>query len=587
MAADVVDYSRLLGEDQAATLAALRRLREGLLLPAVESHRGRVIKSMGDGWLADFPSISDAVSCAIAVQQGLAPPGGPEGNDPASATRIALRIGIHIGEVVFEGEDLFGDGVNVAARLEALARPGEVLISDSARDSLDGKTAALFGGGAPQQLKNIRRAVGVWHWPPREAPVEATGKAPAARGRSDPARRLAAREIPSIAVMPFDNLSNDPEQSHFIDGLVDDIITSLSKLSGLRVIARNSTFLYKGQSVDIAELAEKLRVRYILEGSIRKSANRIRISAQLIDAASGGHLWAERYDRALDDIFAVQDEITLILATEMQVKLTEGEQARMRYTTTDNVEAWSHWVEGLAHYRSEVTKENMAEARRCWEKALALDPGSAALNAMLAFSHYVSARFGWWNDVETDLMKAKAYIAQALELDPQDAFAHSVLGLACLLEGRFEEAAAHARDSVRLAPGSADVASFACFALAFAGYPDEGVNEGERAIDLSPNCPAVYLGHLGNAYRLAGRYDEAIEAFTAYHDRYAGFGLVDMAMIYQQSGRSDLAKQTVKDLLTIRRGYSIAAWAASQYRADDDGLASDIEALRAAGLPER
>jgi len=575
MAADVVDYSRLMGEDQTATLDALRRLRQGLLLPAIEAHRGKLVKSMGDGWLAAFPSISDAVGCAMALQEGLAPPG-----------PIALRIGIHIGEVVFEGEDLFGDGVNVAARLEALARPGEVLISDSARDSLDGKTAALFSGGAPQQLKNIRRAVAVWHWPPRGVSARISREAPdATSGATPAASRLAAREVPSVAVMPFANLSNDPEQEHFADGLVDDIITSLSKLSGLRVIARNSTFLYKGQSVDIAELAEKLRVRYILEGSIRKSANRIRISAQLIDATSGGHLWAERYDRALDDIFAVQDEITLILATEMQVKLTEGEQARMRYTTTDNVAAWSHWVQGLAHYRAEVSKENMAAARQCWEKALALKPASAPLNAMLAFSHYVSARFGWWGEKATDLTKAKAYIERALALDPQDAVAYSVLGMAALLERDFEAAAGHARRSVRLAPGSADVATFACFTLAFAGYPDEAVAEGERAIDLSPNCPAVYLGHLGNAYRLAGRDDEAIEAFSAYHDRYAGFGLVDLAMIYQQSGRSDLAKQTIKQLLRIRRGYSIATWAESQYRADRAGMAADIEALSAAGLP--
>lgn len=566
LAADVVDYSRLMGEDQSATLAALRQLRKTIFAPAVHEHRGNIIKSMGDGWIVEFPSISDAVSCAIAVQESRV------ADDP-----IRLRIGVHIGEVVFEAEDLFGEGVNVAARLEAIAQPGEVMISDTAHHSLDGKLAALFGGGEVRELKNIARQVGLWHWPAKD---KAT---PTVKATTN--SRLPSPEVPSIAVLPFAIMTNDREQEYFADGLVEDIITSLSKLSGLRVIARNSTFIYKGQSIDIGEIAEKLRVQYVLEGSVRKSAERIRISAQLIDAASGSHIWAERYDRSITDIFAVQDEITMILATEMQVKLIEGEQARLRYTTTDNVEAWSQWVQGLAHYRREVRKENTEAARVCWERALALDPTSAPLNAMLSFLHYVAARFGWWDDKDAALSKAQTYIDRALELDPEDGQAYSVLGMASLIHRNFEEAAKYARRSVRLAPGSADVATFACFTLAFAGYADAAVIEGERAMDLSPNCPPVYFGHLGNAYRLAGRFEDAIAAFEAYHSHHSGFGLADLALIYEQIGQPALAKQKAEQLLTIRRDFSVENWAKTQNRVDAEGLEADIARLCAAGFP--
>jgi adenylate cyclase len=324
---------------------------------------------------------------------------------------------------------------------------------------------------------------------------------------------------PSIAVLPFNNMSGDVEQEFFADGLTEDIITTLSKLAGLRVIARNSSFVYKGRAVDIREAANQLGVRYVLEGSVRKSGNRIRITAQLIDAANGSHVWAERYDRSIADIFAVQDEITLVLATEMQVKLTEGEQARLHYTTTSNVEAWTHWVQGLYYFRQAVTKEQFGRARPHWEQALAFDPTSAALNAMLGFMHYADARFGWWDDRETAVSKARAYSDRALELDPENPDACTMAGPVLLLQDRYDEAAAYARRAVRLAPSSADVATLGGFVLAASGFPEEGVAEGERALALSPTYPGYYLGHLAYAYRLAGRIPEAIAAFKAYDAR--------------------------------------------------------------------
>ena len=381
-------------------------------------------------------------------------------------------------------------------------------------------------------------------------------------------------------------MSGDAEQDYFCDGLVEDIITTLSKLTGLRVIARNSSFVYKGRAVDIREAAKQLGVRYVLEGSVRKSGNRIRITAQLIDAMDGAHLWAERYDRAIDDIFAIQDEITLVLATEMQVKLIEGEQARLRYTTTTNVGAWTHWVQGMSHFHQAVSKEKMGAARICREKALALDPASAALNAMLGFIHCVDARFGWWDDHETAMDKARAYTAKALEIDPDNAEAYTASSLILLMQRRYDEAVADARKAIQLAPGSALAADLASFVFVPSGYPEEGVLQSEKAIALSPHYPPAYLGTLGNAYRLAGRTEQAIATFKAYHARNPGFGLTDLVIIYEQIGQADEARRTAEQLMATRPNFTIGGWLKTQFiRRDTAQVEADREALRAAGLP--
>jgi adenylate cyclase len=381
-------------------------------------------------------------------------------------------------------------------------------------------------------------------------------------------------------------MSGDPEQEHFCDGLVEDIITTLSKLAGLRVIARNSSFVYKGRSVDIREAAKQLGVRYVLEGSVRKSGNRIRITAQLIDAKDGAHLWAERYDRAIDDVFAIQDEITLVLATEMQVKLTEGEQARLHYTTTTNVEAWTYWVQGMSHRRQAVTKEANSQARFFWEKALALDPASASLNAMLGFLHCLDARFGWWDDREIAIGKARAYADRALEIDSGNADAHTALSLILLMQRRHDEAVAEARKAVQLAPSAADTADLASHVLTASGFPEEAVVLSEKAMALNPTYPAVYLGSLGNAYRLSGRTEQAIAAFKAYHARNPGFGLTDIVIACQQTGQLEEARRTAEQLLVARPNFTIAAWLNTQLsRRDTAQVEADTAALRAARLP--
>jgi adenylate cyclase len=382
-------------------------------------------------------------------------------------------------------------------------------------------------------------------------------------------------------------MSNDPEQEFFADGLVEDILTTLSKLSGLSVIARNSSFVYKGRAVDVRQVARELGVRYVLEGSIRKAGNRIRITAQLIDAASGAHIWADRFDRSVDDIFAVQDEITMTLATEMQVRLTEGEQARLRYTTTTNVEAWNLWVQGLNLYRSgAVSRESNLQVRQFWEKALALDPNSASLNAMLGFMHYVAARFGWADDRAATLATAEAYVERAMAIDPQDPDAYRALGGVLLMKSRFDEAVEAARQAVKLGPNLPDVLVFASYVLTCSGYAAEAVALSEKAMSLSPTYPANYLGQLGNTYRLAGRSDDALKAFAAYRARSPGFGLVDMVLIHAQAGRMDEARSMAAELLAARPDFTIASWLATQFRNDLDQQAIDVDSFRAAGVPE-
>ncbi len=566
LAADVAGYSAMVERDEEGAIAAFKGCL-AVLTPIIAKHGGRVVKTMGDGLLVEFTSVVDAVASAQAMQCRIAERNGDLSEDQV----MRFRIGVHVGDIVVDDEDILGDGVNIATRLEGQAEPGGVAVSGRVHEDVAGKLDLTFDDLGLRELKNIARPVHVYALAPEDAPT--------------PPRSPEPHNKPSIAVLPFANMSGDPEHEYFADGLVEDIITTLSKLAGLRVIARNSSFVYKGQTIDIRKVAKQLGVQFVLEGSVRRGGDRIRITAQMIDASSGSHVWAERYDRAMDDFFAVQDEITLVLATEMQVKLTEGEQARLHYTTTSNVEAWTHWVKGLFHYRQAITKDNFTAAMSCWQKALALDPTSAALHGMVGYMHYMDVRFGWWDDRQAALEKARTYANRALELDPDSPDGHTASSLTFLVEGHYDEAAAHARRAADLAPGSADTVAFACVVLANAGYPQEAVTHGERAMTLSPNYPASYLGQLGNTYRLAGRIDEAIAAFKAYHARSPGFGLSDLVIAYQQTDRPAEAKRTAEQLLSVRRDFTIAAWEKTQFRADKAGVEADVAALRAAGLP--
>jgi adenylate cyclase len=479
LSADVVGYSRLMSIDEAGTLARLRGLRRDLIDPEIAAYSGRIVKLMGDGVLVEFGSAVDAVACAIQIQKQV----GDYDAGGGASDAIQFRVGINVGDIIIEGDDIFGDGVNIAARIEGIAAPGGIALSEDAWRQVQGKVAARFVDGGEHSLKNIDRPVRVYR-------VELDGDC--ATQVAAPASVLADK--PSIAVLPFQNMSGDAEQDHFCDGLVEDIITTLSKLAELRVTARNSSFVYKGRSVDVRDAAKQLGVRYILEGSVRKSGNRIRITAQLIDAKDGTHLWGERYDRAVDDIFAIQDEITLVVATEMQVKLTEGEQARLHYTTTRNIEAWTYWVRGQSEFRQAPNKEQNRRMRSYWEKALALDPHSAALNAMLGFAHYADARYSLWDNRETALAKARSYVERALELDPENSDAYTTSSLVYLLHGRHDEAVADARRAIELAAGSADAAAFASFVFASSGYADEAKKSDRKGDGTQSQLSPVLFG---------------------------------------------------------------------------------------------
>jgi adenylate cyclase len=583
LAADVVGFSRLTGADEDRTLARLRALRSDLIDPTIAVHNGRVFKRTGDGALVEFRSVVDAVRCAIEVQNAMV----ERNAGVAQDRRIEFRIGIHVGDVVEESDgDMMGDSVNIAARLEGIATPGAICLSEQAYWQVKARLDIAVSDLGATQLKNIAEPVRAFSLQVGLA-AEARPAPPSEPSAAErPAGRPSVSDKPSIAVLPFQNMSGDAEQEYFCDGLGEDIITTLSKLDGLRVIARNSSFVYKGRSVDVREAARQLGVRYVLEGSVRRSGARIRVTAQLIDAADGSHLWAERYDRGVDDIFAIQDEITLALATEMQVKLTDGEQARMRYTTTSNVEAWTHWARGMSFFRQPPSRDNREATQAHWEKALALDPNSAPLNAMLGFTHYLDARFGWKDPFEIALAKARRYAERALEIDPGNADAHITSGMVLLMEGRHDEAVADARKAVRPAPGSADVAQLAGFIVLPSGYAEEAVALCEKSMTLSPNYPSVYLGTLGDAYRQAGRTDEAIAAFEAYHARSPGFGLTDVVIAHHEKGQPEEAKRTAARLMTARPEFTIAGWRKTQFiRRDAARVETDAAALRAAGLP--
>jgi adenylate cyclase len=573
LAADVAGYTRMMATGEESTIATMREIWSETFKPAVAARHGRVVKMMGDGALVEFGSVVDAVECAVGIQIAMSK------RNLAAARPVEFRIGINLGDIVIEGDDILGDGVNVAARLEGDAPTGGLLVSDVVHEQVGGKVSVPFTDAGEVKLKNIDRPVRVWRWDPGK------GSGTGSTSVADFAPPLPA-DKPSIAVLPFAVMGADPEQEFFADGLVEDILTTLAKLSGLSVIARNSSFTYKGRAVDVRQVARELGVRYVLEGSVRKSGNRIRVTAQLIDAATGVHIWAERYDRGVEDIFAVQDDITLTLATEMQVKLTEGEQARMRYTTTTNVEAWNLWIQGLNLDRLPKTPDRHVQVRRCWEKALALDPGSAVLNAVLGDMHFSDARHGWTGeDRETALKKAEGYVERALAIDPATPDAHRAAAGILMVREQFEEAAAAARRAAKLGFNLPDVLVFAGFVLTCCGHAEEAIGQIKKALPLNgPNFQAWHFGVLGYACRMAGRTDEAMAAFQAYHTRSPGFGLADIVMIQEQAGQIDEARKTAAELAVLRPTFSMASWLRTQFRVDKEQMAADLASLRTAGV---
>lgn len=560
LAADVVGYSHLMGVDEVGTLANLRNRWKDVLTPAVARHKGRVVKVMGDGVLVEFSSAVDAVECAVAMQEGFS--GANEG--VAENRRITLRIGINLGDVIVQGGDLYGDGVNIAARLESLAEPGGIVVSSSVHDQVRGKATVGFDPLGPQALKNIAGPVQVFNVRLNITPEP-----------------LALPEIPSIAVLPFTSMSNDPEHDHFVDGLTEDLITDLSRIGGLFVIARNSTFAYKGRAVDVRRVARELGVRYLLEGSARRAGGRVRINVQLIDAIGGGHLWAERFDSEMQDIFDLQDAVTARIVTELVGRLV-APPARKR---TTSIEAYDLCVRGRALITNGGGKPAVLhEAVVTMEHALALDPDYAEPHRWIAFSRLLR----WVHGMEAEhphRALAVEHARKAVALDPQDAANQWVMAWILSYENLIPETEQAFAKALALDPNNADAWATYADISAVQGKIDVAMEAIHRALRLEPHTPFFYFWFEGFILYLKGDYEGSVRTTQ----RAEIFGTAShriLAAALAQLGRIDEARREAADYMASTPGFRISRWVALHPYGDPATLAHYAEGCRKAGLPE-
>jgi adenylate cyclase len=573
LAADVVGYSRLMGADEAGTLAALKRHREAIFDPAVAAHNGRIVKLIGDGVIAEFGSVVDAVSCALSVQRSSA----TIPDQGASQPTIVLRIGINLGDVIIEGDDIYGDGVNVAARLEPLAEPGGICVSSIVNESVGNRIDVRFQDGGEISVKNIDRPIRVWKWHP-----SATTSA-ISRSVAKPEPNVAAA---SIAVLPFTNMSGDPEQEYFSDGISEDIITDLSKIGGLTVIARNSSFTYKGRSVDLRTVGRDLGVRSVLEGSIRRAGKRVRITAQLIDAATSTHLWADRYDRDLTDIFEVQDEVVEKIVGALAVTLTQGEQQRLRRHGTSNVEAYECWLRARALF-TRGTRESIVEARAMYRRAIEFDHNFAAPHAGLAFAAIADHTSGWALDSTQALLEAERWARRALELNDQEPVSHMALGNVLLWRRDHKGALAEFARMIALDPNFAQGHTATGLALMYAGEPARALEPFAIAMRLDPHYPDIVLHFLAQANFSLGKYEIAAQQLL---DRIARNPSTDasrmlLASCYGHLGRAEDARTVWAELLKVNPDFSLMQRARVLPYKNPDDFQRILEGLAKAGLP--
>jgi len=485
LAADVVGYSRLMGADEAGTLAALKTVRTDLIDAKIAEHQGRIVKLMGDGMLAEFQSVVNALACAVEVQRGMRDRNAGISQDQ----RIEFRIGVNLGDVIVEGDDIYGDGVNVAARVESIASPGGIAVSQSVRDHVGNRLSVVFEDCGEQKLKNIENPIRVYN-----VRLEEPDDSEVASMKGD---------RPSIAVLPFNNMSGDPEQEYFSDGITEDIITDLSKVSGLFVVARHTAFTYKGRPIKVQQVGQELRVQYVLEGSVRKAGSRVRVTGQLIDSKDGGHVWAERFDRDLTDIFAIQDEITHAIVEQLKVKLQPQEKKSIGQASTDNVEAYTYYLRGR-DFQYRYSKRYFELARRMFAKAIELDPNYARAYAGIA--HCDSWLYMVYQ-VDVSLEGILETSAKALALDSKLAEAHTARGVALAAARKFDEANAEFERALTLDPNSFEAHFLYARPAFMQGKIARAVELLERAAEINP---ADYKpqGLLIQMYRSLGRESE-------------------------------------------------------------------------------
>jgi adenylate cyclase len=616
LATDVVGYSRLMAADEAGTHARLRALRKEFLEPKTAEHRGRVVKLTGDGALIEFASVIDAVECAAALQNGVTE---RQAKLPADR-RIAFRIGINIGDIIIDENDIYGDGVNIAARLEGLAEPGGVCVARNVHSQVRGKVAFGFEPMGEHRVKNIpepvtvyrllpngpaapkrrqKRAAIPWrHWAALGAIALGLLAAAGSAAWLQPWRHSAGAPPqasappvpgePSIAVLPFQNLSDNAQEGYFADGLTDDLITELSKISGLLTIARNSVFDYKDKPVDIRQVAKELGVRYVLEGSVRRAGDRLRINAQLIDGATGSHVWAEHYDRTYADIFALQDEVIGRIVKALSVQLTETEQTQVARLPTESLEAYDYYLraEQLA-YRADPN--TTADALADYDKAIALDPKFADAYAGYARVATDVLAYDFANTLPAAVARKQAYEAagRALALNPQLSLGYSVLGLLQMLDSQHEQAVASARKAVALSPNSAEAYLNLAVVLVYAGMHEDALQAIETVLRLNPKPPAQVRDYQAFVLYMNRRYADALAALGERQHEIGILGLEVLAGANARLGRMDQARAAIKTLLQRQPDMCIE-WVRITFahHAREQDLNDRLEALRLAGLSE-
>ena len=581
LSADVEGYSRLMAENEIATIRTLKNFKE-IMSTLIQQCRGRVVDAPGDNLLAEFASVVDAVQCAVEIQREIA-----ECNEESSQEcKMNFRIGVNLGDVVEEEDRIYGDGVNIAARMESLCEGGGVCISGTAFEHVENKLDLEFEDLGEHEVKNIKKPVRVYR-------VLSYSETAAHRVEPASVEKTAFRlpEKPSIAVLPFDNISEDPEQVYFSDGITEEIITALSKIPKMLVIARNSTFTYKGKPVKVQQVGEELSVKYVLEGSVRKAGNRVRITAQLVEAATGHHLWAERYDRGLKDIFALQDEITFKILTALQVKLTEGERARLWATRTNNLDAFLKYLQARQS-AGLISKEGNVVARQLAQEAINLDENYPDPYVLIAWSHWSDARFGWSESRSESFKQSHLNAQKAQALDDSHPGVHILLGGLYLYEKKYDQAIAEGQRALDLSPNDADNHASMGHILRFAGRFEEAIVLVQRAMRLQPNYASWYLGELAMCYYYVGRHEEAIRLAEKLYrladsreEKFISYWYYAiMAMNYIRLGRNEEAQRAAAEVRRIFPEYSLE-WDKqfSVYR-DPEHLERQHEDLRKAGL---
>ena len=613
LSADVKGYSRLMGEDDETTVRTITTYRK-VITEVVQKHRGRVVDSPGDNILAEFASVIDAVSSAVEIQEELR----VKNDELPEDRRMEFRIGVNLGDVIHEKERIYSDGVNVAARIESLAEAGGVCVSGTVFDQIESKLTLGYEYLGEQSVKNISKPVRIYKAlmdPEAVGKVVGEERIEPRRGQrvaiavvivllmivggvlvwraASPPEEVASVEKmafplpdrPSIAVLPFDNLSDDPEQEYFSDGLTEEIISTLSRVPKLFVIARNSTFTYKGKPVKVQQVSEELGVRYVLEGSVRKSGDKIRITAQLVDALSGHHLWAEKYDRKIDDIFAIQDEITKKIITAMQVKLTAGEQARAVARGTNNLEAYLKCLQAN-EYMHQINPESNALGKQLAEEAIALDPEYAWAYYVLGRGHMLDVWVKASKSPKESIGKAIGLVQKAIALDDTNVDAQGLLAFLYSMTRQYDKSIVQAEKALALNPNSVSAHFFVGKTLSFAGRWEESIPEYKKAIRVNPIPPGNQLWSLGLSYAYTGQYDEAIKWCEKAVRQEPNDLLARMMMtvVYSLSGKDEQARVEAAEVLRIQPKFSIKKFEKKLTYKRKEDRERFLGALRKAGL---